>query len=172
MAKLIASALLALMLVGCAQQDMSDLDRYVTEVKARPPAPIAPIPQIRQAETYLYIAGDRRDPFQPEAESAEGVEMAAGGGLQPDLNRPKEELESFSLDNLSMVGTLAQQNDLWALVKTPDGTIHRAREGNYMGRNYGRIVTISEDKIDVRELIPDGKGSYMEREASLTIGER
>ena len=61
------SLLLAgLALTGCASQDMSDLKDFIAEVKARPPGPLPPLPEMRQVEPYLYLAAGRRDPFRPQ----------------------------------------------------------------------------------------------------------
>lgn len=166
------SVLMLLLLAGCANQDMSDLRSYVEEVKNRPPTPIEPIPQIKQAETYLYVGGDRRNPFVPTEDTSDVMVADTGSGPRPDPNRRKEELESYPLDALKMVGTLDQNEAVWALVQSPDGTIHRVRTGNYLGQNDGRIISIEEEKINVVELIPNGSGGYLERQASLTLGER
>ena len=162
---------LVLLTAGCGQRDMADLEAFVAEVRARPPTPIDPIPQITQAETFLYVAEDRRDPFEP-TEEIEDVLAAKveEEGPRPDPNRRKEELEAFPLDTLKMVGTLDQKGERWALVRTPDGTVHRVRVGNYLGQNDGRIVAIEEEHISLVELIPNGRGGYIERQASLALG--
>ncbi|WP_456407808.1 pilus assembly protein PilP [Thiolapillus sp.] len=170
--KYLYPALAALLLVGCAKQEMADLHEFVAEVKARPATPIEPIPQIKQAETYLYIGGNRRNPFVKTEDGTEVLVNTDTSGPRPDPNRRKEELETFPLDALKMVGTLDQNNAVWALVQSPDGTIHRVKSGNYLGHNDGKIVSIGEEKIDVVELIPNGSGGYLERQASLTLGER
>lgn len=162
----------ALALAGCAQQEMGDLHKFISDVKARPPTAIEPIPQIKQAETFLYVANDRRDPFAAFMEAESPTEVATVGGLTPDFNRRKEELEAYPLDSLSMVGTLEQSSDYWALVKTKEGTIHRVKPGNYLGQNHGRILAISEDRIDLQELVQDSKGGYLEHNAALALGER
>ncbi len=161
-----------LLLAGCAQRDMRDLQEFVAEVKARPPTPIDPIPQITQAETFLYIGEGRRNPFVPTQEIADVLDMPEEEGPRPDPNRRKEELEFFPLDSLKMVGTLDRDGQRWGLVRTPDGTIHRVRTGNYLGQNDGRIVGIEEERIRIVELIPNGRGGYLERQAALTLGER
>ncbi len=163
----------ALALGGCAQQSKQDLHDYVVQVKARAATPIEPIPQIKQAETFLYVADNRRSPFVPSAEAVP-VEVAAvsGDGPRPDPNRRKEELEGYSLDTLNMVGTLKKQAQYWGLIQTKDGTIHRVKPGNHLGENYGRILDIDENRVSLRELIQDGAGGYLERQASLALGER
>lgn len=164
-----AIVLSGLLLAGCASKDMSDLQAYVEEVKARPPSGISPAPEPVEVETYLYVANDRRDPFTPDDAGAQPVEAEVASGLQPDLNRRKEELEFFPLDSLRMVGTL-EQDQTWALVKTREGTIHRVTEGNHMGRNYGRIIEITEDGIKLVELVKIGAG-YQEQEAQISLGD-
>jgi len=164
--------LVVFLLAGCEDRDMRDLENYVAEVKARPPTPIDPIPQIVQAETFLYIGDDRRDPFTPTKEIADVLQESTEEGPRPDPNRRKEELEFFPLDSLKMVGTMNRKGRMWGLVQTPDGTIHRVRVGNHLGQNYGRITSIDEEHITLVELIPNGRGGYLERQASLALGER
>ena len=172
MKRVVFIAGLAFLLGGCAQQEMQDLVDYTVAVKARAPGPIDPIPQIKQAETFLYVPDGRRDPFKPSQESDLISEVAASGGPRPDPNRRKEELEGYPLDTMRMVGTLQQDEDSWGLVKTNDGTVHRVKPGNYLGLNYGLILAINEDHIALRELIEDGRGGFLERQASLTLGKR
>ena len=87
-----------------------------------------------------------RDPFKPlvqPEQQDEVAELSTGGGIKPDTTRRKEELEAFPLDVLKMVGTVVMKSNLWGLVKADDGTIHRVQAGNYMGKNYGKIIRIS-----------------------------
>lgn len=162
---------LPLALAGCASQDMSDLRAFVDEVKARPPSGIDPIPEIRPAVGFVYTAKNRRDPFTPQVDDTAATEAVLDSGVRPDPNRRKEELESYALDSLRMVGTLEQEEETWGLVKTADGTIHRVGPGNYMGQNDGRITRISEEKIELIELVPTGSG-FLEREAAVALGEK
>lgn len=162
--------LVALLLVGCARQDMTDLEEFVADVKARPPSGISPAPEPTEVETFLYVPAGRRNPFVPQSDPEEEVQEVADNGLVPDFNRRKEELEHYSLDTLRMVGTLEQDGATWGLVQTQDGTIHRVAVGNYMGRNHGRVVQIAEDRIKLVELIQFGSG-YQEQEAGLSLAE-
>lgn len=170
MRRLLLASLLAVLCGGCANQDMSDLRAYVEGVKGRAPGGIKPIPEVKQVDTYLYQAADRRDPFTAQRNDAEIAEPLPSDGIQPDFNRRKEELEAYSLDSLRMVGTLEQDAQNWGLIKSNDGTIHRVRLGNYIGRNHGRIIAISEDKIELIELVRQGSG-YLEKVAALALGE-
>ncbi|MGD8956173.1 MAG: pilus assembly protein PilP [Chromatiaceae bacterium] len=159
-----------LLLAGCASQDMSDLQDFVEEVKARPASGIEPIPEVKQVVGFVYMPKNRRDPFTRQEDDTAVTETILDNGVRPDPNRRKEELESYSLDTLRMVGTLEQEEDRWGLVKTSDGTIHRVAPGNYMGQNDGRITRVSEDKIELIELVPTGSG-FLEKEAAIALGD-
>jgi type IV pilus assembly protein PilP len=167
----IAAPLLSLLVLtaGCAR-DTSDLDQYIAEVKARPSAPIEPIPEIKPFETFAYPDEPLRDPFAL-VDFTPQTEVARNDGPSPDMARPRELLEEFPLDTLRMMGILQQKGDLWALVRDPSGTIHRVQTGNHVGQNHGRIVAIDEREVRLRELIPDSAGGWMEREAALAAKE-
>jgi len=158
-----------LLLAGCVNRDMSDLQGFVEEVKSRPAAGIEPIPEIKQVTGFVYTAKSRRDPFTRQEDDAVATEAVLENGIRPDPNRRKEELEVYSLDSLRMVGTLEQDEQTWGLLKTSDGTIHRVAPGNYIGLNDGRITRISEEKIELIELVPTGSG-FLEKEAAVALG--
>ena len=156
----------ATLLSGCGS-DMSDLESYVAEVKARQSTSIEPIPQMKQYEAFAYEAADRRDPFaKPNVQ-----QNSSAPGPRPDLNRNKEPLEEFPLDALRMVGTISTPSGVFALIKAPDNVVHRVTTKNHMGQNYGEIVGISESEVSLMELVPDGFGGWVQRPASLALAQ-
>jgi type IV pilus assembly protein PilP len=160
-----------LLLAGCGGNDLSDLQAYVDQVKGREPGQIEPLPEIKQIETFVYQAGERREPFSlPNGEIDEDV-AERGSGIAPDPLRRKEELEQFPLDSLRMVGTLDLHDTEWGLVLVQDGTLFRVKAGNYMGQNHGQITRIAEDKIELTEIVPDGAGGWQERQAAVALSE-
>lgn len=163
--------MLGVLLSGCEEQSMSDLETYTREVLARQSGKVEPLPEIKPYEVYTYQSSGGNDPFAPfQVEPPrEASRAASDNGISPDMNRIREELEFTTLDTLRMVGTLEQDADVWAVVRSPDGVIHRVQVGNYMGRNHGRIQTIDEDQVQLVEIIPDGQGGWQEREASLAL---
>ncbi len=146
-----------------------DLDEYINSVKARPGGRIDPLPEITPYEAFGYLADKQglRSPFRPDVPQAAG----GSGGPRPDVERSREYLESFPLDTLGMVGTLHINETMYGLVQTADGLIHRVIPGNYMGQNDGRITDISEASIDLVEIISDGIGGYIERDAAVGLSD-
>ena len=167
--RLVPVLLGALLVSACAERGMHDLRSYVDEVKSRKAGHIEPLPEIKPIETFAYVSEGRRSPFEEQVQDDMTSDQDTGNGLTPDFNRRKEELESYPLDSMRMVGLLEQLGVTWALVKTEEQTIHRVKAGNYLGTNYGQITQITETQIDLTEIIPDGQGGYRERQASLAL---
>jgi type IV pilus assembly protein PilP len=164
--KIASGLLLAAVVVSlsaCARGSR-DLEAWVAEVKARPAPPLDPLPVMRQFETFEYAAQNLRDPFSEPTADQDGE-----NGLRPDPNRRKEVLEAFPLDSLDMVGTIGSGNTVVGLVMGPDRVTYRVRPGNYMGLSDGRITAVFEDRIEMVELVPDGAGGWLERQAKIAL---
>lgn len=155
--------------VGGCQQDKDDLAAYVAGVKAQQKSDIPPIPVMKPYEQFDYAAADLRDPFVPTVIDVPEPESVSvdGNGIRPDENRRREALEFFELSELQYVGTL-EKEQIWALVRSPDGVIHRVQIGNYMGRNHGRILAITDTTMTLKEIVPSGRGGFTERDTSVS----
>jgi type IV pilus assembly protein PilP len=162
--RLTALALGVAALVGCARGD-ADLRQKIDEIKAQRGAPLEPPPVLRTFESFTYQAQALRDPFGP----SRSADSADDSGTRPDMNRPREPLENFPLDALDMVGTIGTGAAMVALVKDPTGLIHQVRPGNYMGQNFGRILSITETGIQLVELVPNGTGGWLERQSAVAL---
>ncbi len=167
----IALAVLASMLLSACGNDMSDLEVWVAEVKARKTTQIDPIPQMKQYEAYAYVGDNRRDPFVTSPDTQQRPEAVDGSALRPDLNRNKEPLEEFPIDALRLVGVVTFGAKTYAMVKAPDAVIHRVTIGDHLGQNYGRINKVTEAEVSLTEIIPDGFGGFIERPAALAAAE-
>jgi len=149
---------------------MDDLREFVANAhKGRVPK-VEPLPEIKTQEPFDYTAATLTDPFASlNLRAPPG--QAAGGGPRPDLNRRREPLEEYPLDALKLVGMLARGTEAWAVIQAPDGTVHRAGVGNHLGQNFGTITRVSEEKVDLVELIQGGLGEWVERRASMALAE-
>lgn len=160
--------LTCLVTTGCSQTDkaFAELQDFISEIEKRPGNPVEPLPTLREFEEFSYTAGSVKNPFEPP------VIQTVTNTASPDLERPKEPLESYPLDTLRMVGTLSRDNALWAVIRaTNDKTVHTVQIGNYLGQNFGRVLSMNDNTLELEELIPNGLGDWEKRQVTLTIDE-
>ena len=170
--KWIVSALAVSTLLGCAKNDISDLETFVAEIKTKYTGQVEALPVISPYESYSYHVAKKRDPFRPSVSLVkEATLKRSSNGLKPNEIRNKEELERYSLSSLVMVGIMNNNGQNWAIVKTPDNSVIRVRKGNYMGENHGKITRITESGIELKEIVPDGRGGWIERKNKLSLSE-
>ena len=157
---------LALAVVGGCSSEIDELKAFVRDSEKGLPRRVEPLPAVKPFEPFAYEGFDLPDPFKPRklAVPKEG----GAGGIAPDLNRRKEPLEAFPLEQLKMVGTLQQGKDMYALVRA-DKTLYRVKKGNYMGQNFGLITDVSESDIKLKEIVQDSAGDWAERQSVLPL---
>ena len=164
--RLLMMACASFLLAACAG-GTKVTEVWVADVKARPAPPLDPLPVMKQFESFEYSSDGLRDPF-----SVPEPDRNSGGGLRPDANRRKEVLEAYPLDSLNMVGTIGSGPGLVALILAPDKVTYRVRPGNYAGQNDGRVTALAEDHIEIVELVPDGAGGWLERQAKMALEDK
>jgi type IV pilus assembly protein PilP len=158
------------LLSACGSRDFSDLDAFMAEKRARPGGIIAPIPTFKAYEAFSYSATTLRSPFERPIEVREIAQLQAISTVKPDENRAKEFLEQFTLDSLSMVGSLERGQGSWTLIKDPEGGIHRVTVGNFLGRHHGKIVEMTNNYVAVVEIVSDGtEDGWVERPRTIKL---
>ena len=167
--------LTTLVLAGCdTSRDFSDLRAEMSRLDERPSGQVPDVPEYESQELFFYTAADLRSPFRSfivEAEEEE-EEPEDTGVEPPDEDREPDPLEAYSLDNLRMVGHLQREGEsIRGLVVTPDGTLHQIRAGQYMGQNFGRVMSITPRRIEIRETVPSGRGGWLERPQTISLAE-
>lgn len=166
-----ATLFILIWLSACGSNDHSDLLAYIAEVKARPAGTIEPVPTFSPYEPFDYSATMLRGPFDKPSVAKDVLVLVPQSNVKPDTNRPKEALEEFNIESLIMVGTLMRSGQLWALLNDDKGELHYVKEGNYLGKNHGKIVKTDESYIQVVEIIAAGDG-WIERPRTLDIREQ
>jgi len=168
--KLIYLALATLLLTACGGEEFQDLRDFVKNSGADMRGNIPPPPSVKVFEPFAYNNDtDVADPFKPrKAKDSAGSKR---GENEPDLYRPREALEEFPLENLKMVGYVMKGKVGHAVVRAPDGKLHRVRTGNYMGMNFGLITKVSGTEILIKEVVQDSTGDWSDRDSSLQLVE-
>lgn len=159
---------MAVVLSGCSSR-VDSVNDSMKKIQAEPPLPVPSPPVFLPVPTFGYAAQQLRSPFMPPSLAQELVVMA-GRRVMPDLARPPQYLEQFPIEELRMRGTLqSPQAPMFALIESPDGNVMRVQVGNYMGKNFGRIVGITPSQVNVIEIVPDGRDGFVERPRSLVM---
>lgn len=155
---------------GCASR-VDSVTAEMKQIHNEPTLPITPAPVFLPVPTFTYAAQGLRNPFLPSS-LAEELKVMAGRHVMPDLNRPPQFLEQFAIETLFMRGTIHNaKGPLFGLIEDPHGGVMRVQVGNYIGKNYGRIVGITPTQINVVEVVPDGKDGFVERPRSLIMAD-
>ena len=157
------------LLVGCGGEQHEDLRVFMESAKTQPVGEIEPLPTFRPYQTFRYSAIALRSPFDKPLSAIAKEDSSGKLAVEPDENRKKEYLEGFNFSSFSLVGVLDQGGTTWSLVDDGDGGVHRITIGNYLGKNHGKITGVSDTRMEVLEIVPDGKGDWVERPRTLAL---
>jgi type IV pilus assembly protein PilP len=170
------AALCAVALAGCFGEEQGDLQRWMTEQRNAVKPTVVPIPAPKRFSPAPYGQEAAVEPFSSQkltqALKRDSAQATANAGLvAPELNRRKEPLEAFPLDSMALVGSLLPAGKPVALVKV-DNLLYQVKVGNYLGQNYGKVTKVSETEVNLREIVQDAAGEWIERQASMQLQER
>lgn len=163
--------LVSVIISGCSSSsDRKDLTDFMAETKRRPKGQIEPLPPFKPYQAFVYSAMTLRSPFERPAPIDTGTK--GGKTVEPDMNREHEYLESFNIASLKMVGTLTKGGRLWSLIDDGQGKVTPVSVGNYMGKNYGKIISTDTSQIEVMEIVADGSNGWIERPRVIKLEEK
>jgi type IV pilus assembly protein PilP len=160
----------ALLLAGCGDSDVKEVRDWMDQVKQQTRPAVKPLSEPKDFIPYAYGAKEAVDPFSPNkllAELAKAAETTQDPN-KPDLQRQKELLESYPLDTMHMVGVLQKGGANYALLQI-DRAVYQVRTGQRIGQNFGVVTRVSEDAINIREVVQDAAGEWVERVAKLEL---
>ncbi|MFY3386391.1 pilus assembly protein PilP [Paracidovorax sp. MALMAid1276] len=168
--------ILGLMVIsGCSSSGDEELRQWMSELRATTKPRVTPLTEPKQFIPQAYSADATIEPFNSlkltQALRRDSTQLASNAALiAPEMSRRKEPLESYPLDAMAMVGSLNKKDAPTALLKV-DKLLYQVRLGNYIGQNYGKITRISENSIQLREIVQDATGDWIERVVTLDLQE-
>jgi len=169
--KLLLMVSAALLTACSSNSEFSDLQAKMAEIKARPRGRIEPPPEFKPIAPVAYAAHQFRNPFVPPTPEGEDT-MPVGRKVEPDFTRPKEYLERFPLDSLRMQGVITKdKGPLFALLLDPTGATNTIKVGDYIGKNFGRVIEVTYTQVAVMEIVPDGQDGWVERPRTIKLVE-
>lgn len=162
-------------LTGCIASGEDEVRQWISEERAQAKPRITPITEPKQFKPEAYAADAQLEPFNPlkltQALRRDSSQLASNAALiAPEMARRKEPLEAYPLDTIKMVGSLQKKGQPAALV-TADKLLYQVIVGQYLGQSYGRITSINETAIQLREIVQDATGDWTERTTSLELQE-
>ena len=169
-----AVVMTAAMMGGCSLGDQETLDAWMQQERESIKSNIPPIPEPSRFEPFAYASERLLEPFSKEKLASilkSGQATTQRSALvEAELGRRKQPLEMFPLDTMKMVGTMKRKGGLIALVKI-DALLYQVSPGAYLGQNFGRVVSIGENELKLREIAQDAAGEWIERPAALQLQE-
>ena len=162
----------AMLLAGCGS-DTDELRQWMEQQRKEAKPTVTPLLPPKKFLPQPYEANTGVDPFSTQKLSVAIKQEAAQPNslLTAEINRRKEPLEAYPLDNMSMVGSLTRDNRRYALLRV-DSLLYQVKAGDYLGQNFGRITKISETEITLREVVQDAAGEWIERTSTLQLQEQ
>jgi type IV pilus assembly protein PilP len=163
------------LLVGCGSSGDEELRQWMSELRATTKPRVTPLTEPKQFFPQAYSMESGVEPFNAvkltQALRRESTQSTSNAALiAPEMARRKEPLEAYPLDVMAMVGSLDKSGMPTALLRV-DKLIYQVRVGNYIGQNYGKITKITENSIQLREIVQDATGDWIERAVSLDLQE-
>ncbi len=163
--------LLVLNLAACSGSD-DELQAWMEQQRHEVQPSVKPLSPPQKFNPQAYAGMDRAEPFS--AQKFTGVlkqeARQPNSAVAAELNRRKEPLEAFPLDNMAMVGSVNRKGVPFALLKV-ENLLYQVKVGEYLGVNYGKITKISETEITLREIVQDAAGEWIERPTTLQLQE-
>lgn len=162
-----------LFLAACGSSDQEELQQWMSTQRDISRPKVAPLQQPTRFTPQTYAQEGLIEPFSNQklvqALKRDSNQTTSNAALiAPELSRRKEPLESTPLDSVAMVGSLTKAGQPVALVRV-DNLIYQVRVGNYLGQNYGRITSVTEASVVLREIVQDAAGEWTERPATLQL---
>ncbi|MCL1476043.1 pilus assembly protein PilP, partial [Argonema antarcticum] len=173
--QLFLALLVSILVVGCGSTGDDELRQWMSELRATTKPRVTPLSEPKQFLPQTYSMESGVEPFNSvkltQALRRDTNQSASNAALiAPEMARRKEPLEAYPLDVMAMVGSLDKKGVPTALLRV-DKLLYQVRVGNYVGQNYGKIVKITENSIQLREIVQDATGDWIERAAALDLQE-
>jgi type IV pilus assembly protein PilP len=167
-----ALAACAALLAACSA-DQEELRAWTEQQKREVKPNVKPLQPPTQFIPSPYTEADAVDPFSAQKLTVALKQQARQPNslLAAELNRRKEPLEAYPLDSMTMVGSVNKEGKEFAILKV-DNLLYQVKVGDYLGQNYGRVTKIAETEVDLREIVQDASGEWIERPAALQLQEK
>ncbi|MDB5841286.1 MAG: pilus assembly protein PilP [Herminiimonas sp.] len=159
-------------LAGCGDSGVQEVQQWMDETKRQTRIVIPKLSEPKTFTPFIYGGKSAVDPYSPAklAVALAKQKSSSESAFKPNLDRRREPLEAYPLDNLKMVGTLRKAGASYALLQA-DKSLFQVKVGNYIGQNFGMVTKITESEVELKEIVQDASGEWVERNAKLELQE-
>jgi type IV pilus assembly protein PilP len=169
------SIAMLLTFAACSSDGTEELQQWMVEQRSltKPKVKALSAPKTFNPTAYEGTKGD--EPFSSQKlisslKKESGSSEKSSTILLAEQNRRKGPLEAYTLDMLTMVGSLNRNGKKIALIRV-NNMLYQAIVGEYVGQNFGLIQSLNETQIKIREIVQDSAGEWIERQAFLNLQE-
>lgn len=132
----------SLFLSGCgSNQEERELRGYINQLKTQ-----AAIKEVKSKTVVWQLP--KAVTYGPDKSQTDSRTMATKGTSNP--------LQVYPVTSLQFVGILTENNQISAYVMTPDNMLYLVKVGDIIGEEYGKIVKIDSDHIEISEKVMNG----------------
>jgi len=165
-------AVMALLSLTACGGEQDELQAWMDQQRQQVQPSIQPLTEPQKFHPQAYTGMESEEPFSPNklTGALKNEAVQPNSAVSAELSRRKEPLEAFPLDAMSMVGSVNRKGAPYALLKVDD-LLYQVKVGDYLGQNYGKILSITETEITLREIVQDAAGEWIERPTTLQLQE-
>jgi len=158
------------LLTACQQTDINEVKKEIEKEKKLAVSFLPDSLELKEHEKIKYLGAGLKSPFRHTISEVKTAKKTLTD-IKPDENRKKGELEEYPLTNFQMLGTIMSEKDenLQAIVSNGRGKVFIISEGDYIGKNDGKISSIREGIIELEEIIANGNYRWVKRPATISI---
>jgi Tfp pilus assembly protein PilP len=111
-------------------------------------------------EEINYDSKGKRDPFLSLVEITK---------QKPVKKRGASPFESYDLDEIRLLAIASDKNKSYALIRLPDKKNYTITEGMTVGLQGGKVVSITPERVVIKEYMKDYRGNMKPRDAILKL---
>lgn len=162
--KTIGLAWVIVILSACSGGEQTELREWMQEQTKEMKIGVPPLPEVQALPAVSYEGKDLKVPFSPQKIVTANA-VASSPSAQAASERARQPLENFPIEDLTVQGVILTGKRPYALVqpRLPNKPMH-VTVGDYMGQNFGKVVSITNTEVTVLETVRDNNGVWTERE--------
>lgn len=165
---------MAVSVVGCKKKEAPPAAPKPATVAAKPPIPQQKLVQkpvssslkLLPPEVNQFDFSTKKDPFKPY------ITFKTAMSTAPDEQKVLKDalpIHRYDVSQFKLIGIVTGGKGNRAMVTDPSGKGYVLKAGMTIGKNEGRITTITNSGVDVLEQFKDDNGKVRKEHIKLTL---